>query len=330
MTSHRKRKKKRVGPALARRGGSFRNRHGYRGVFLVGVAGVWILLALGVYQSLRAARSLPGITTAYMSTLQDLLDSGNSEHALGQLRLALALDIVNEPVVLNNLANALQSQGKSSEAITFYQRAIRVKPDYAMAHYNLAKALGEQGDRAAAIQLYRKAVRLAPDHVDAHNNLANALAAEGNFDEAIHYYTTALELQPDHVAAHNNLAWALKSVGRRDEALAHFREAVRLRPDQVPSLLGLAWLLATDPDGERRDGAESLAVARHAVQLLPRPDSSALDTLAAAHAAAGEFERASLVAETAMDLAAAGSAEREAIRQRLELYRRGQPYREPS
>jgi len=333
-----------------------------RTAFALGVGGTVALLAAGLYQSLRTEGRLPGISTVYMRYIESLFDAGRHEEALDQLHLARTLDIVNEPLVLNNLANAMQAQGKTSEAIAYYGEAIRIQPDYAMAYYNLAKALAEQGDAARAVELYRTAVELDPDHVDAHNNLANLLAGQGVVEEAIsHYeralslqpdnavahnnlanvlavhgpveqairhYEQALRLQPDNAAAHNNLAWVLKGAGRRDEALPHFQEAVRLQPDFASPLMGLSWLLSTHPEDARRDPERALELAGRALELLPATDPRSLDIAAAAHAAVGDYDRAVELARAAADLAPPNFPESQAIQERLALYHQCQPYRE--
>jgi spermidine synthase len=66
------------------------------------------------------------------------------------------------------------------------------------------------------------------------------------------------------------------------------------------------------------------------VALSAAPDPSVLDTLAAAHAAAGRYGEAARVAEQALQLAESAGPPGFAaqIRSRLALYRAGRPYQE--
>ena len=48
-------------------------------------------------------------------------------------------------VAHNNLGNALAGRGQVDEAITHYQKALEIKPDYAEAHNNLGNALADCG-----------------------------------------------------------------------------------------------------------------------------------------------------------------------------------------
>jgi tetratricopeptide (TPR) repeat protein len=73
------------------------------------------------------------------------------------------------------LGNALAAQGKISEAIGAYRKAIELRPDYAQAHNGLGTALRSQGKLVEAIAAYRKALELVPDYAEAHKNLAVTL-----------------------------------------------------------------------------------------------------------------------------------------------------------
>ena len=69
-------------------------------------------------------------------------------------------------------------QGKSDEAIGQFEEAVRVKPDYALAHNNLGYALAQKGQLDEAIRQYQEALRLDPGCVPARSNLARALGTK--------------------------------------------------------------------------------------------------------------------------------------------------------
>jgi protein O-GlcNAc transferase len=66
----------------------------------------------------------------------------------------------------------LAQLGRAPEAMEHWEQAIRLKPDYAEAHYNLGVALEQAGKVSEAIQHYREAVRIKPDYIVAQNRLA--------------------------------------------------------------------------------------------------------------------------------------------------------------
>ncbi|PYJ02818.1 MAG: hypothetical protein DME25_15020, partial [Verrucomicrobia bacterium] len=108
-------------------------------------------------------------------------------------------------------------------------------------------------------------------------------------------------------------------------------EAIRLKPDWPEPLNDLAWLLATHPRPDVRNGAEAIRLAERACELSAYKEARFLGTLDAAYAEAGRISEAITEAEQARKLAlAAGNHEiADAAAARLELYRKGQPYRQP-
>ena len=58
------------------------------------------------------------------------------------------------------------------EAVACYRRALKLKPDYAEAHYNLGNALQDQGKLDEAVDCYRRAVELKPDYAEAQTTWA--------------------------------------------------------------------------------------------------------------------------------------------------------------
>ena len=124
------------------------------------------------------------------------------------------------------------------------------------------------------------------------------------------------------------MAKAWRWSARPHEALEHYREALRLSPDWLPALAGAARVLATYPDPCVRDPEEAGRLAERAAGQTGYQQPTILDTLAAAYAASGDFETAVKAAEKALALAEnAGAQELAAeIRERLRLYRQGQPF----
>jgi TPR repeat protein len=91
-----------------------------------------------------------------------------------------------------------------------------------------------------------------------------------------------------------------------------------------------AWDLAVNPDAALRDGPLAVRVMRAMVVASTAPNASHLDTLAAAHAEAGEFDQAIRAEQHALAVLPPTQSElRSAMRQRLQSYRNRQPFREP-
>lgn len=198
-----------------------------------------------------------------------------------------------------------------------------------------------------------------------HTLLGRAHAASGRFDVAERHYREALALEPSSSASagygetHAELGLVLVATGRRAGALEHLEEAARrghanadaylalsrfyfesgaeadgiaaLRlavaadPLSAAATNNLAWRLATARDAGLRAPAEALALARQAAALTERSNPEVLDTLAAAHAASGDFESAAATLGEAIALLAPEDDRSRELRRQLARYLRGKP-----
>jgi tetratricopeptide (TPR) repeat protein len=228
----------------------------------------------------------------------------------------------------NNLATAFEAAGRLADAERRYRRAIDHDPAYVIARNNFARVLTTQNRLAEATDQYREVLRLSPNSADAQNNLGNMLLSRGLDDEAIGPLNRALELNPRLPEAHFNLARLQARRGNDGDAVAHFRQALALRQEWPSCLAALAWILGTHTGHSADDRLEAVTLATHAVALTARQDSFALDALAAAYAATGNFAEAIEVARAAAERASAQrlDALRSEIEKRLTGYQHGRPY----
>ena len=105
-----------------------------------------------------------------------------------------------------------------------------------------------------------------------------------------------------------------------------YRDALEVKRDATV-LNNLAWLLSIH-EGDPARATEAVALAEEAVTSLGADDFEALDTLAAAYAAAGRYGDARRVGERALALAQAEDAAlAPPLASRLALYRADRPFR---
>jgi tetratricopeptide (TPR) repeat protein len=239
----------------------------------------------------------------------------------------LAMALTESPKYTQRLRAAalFKEGGRLPEATDVLEDAIAAFPEGQEAYYQQAELLQAQGNLEKAESRLRHALALAPDSATAHNGLGSVLGTRGSFDEAIAHFQKALELESDFLAARLNLGLALQRRGRFAEARSELEEVLRRRADLPAAQSALARILATHPDAAERNPAEAVRLADRAAQLTAYENPSILDTLAAAYASAGEFEKAATVAIAALRIAPEGPLA-DQLRARLALYRTGKPF----
>jgi tetratricopeptide (TPR) repeat protein len=157
----------------------------------------------------------------------------------------------------------LAAKGHADEAVAAYRKAIRLKPDFALAYNSLGGVLCDgKRDYDGAIKVLRKAVRLKKDYALAHYNLGNALFRKGQLNEALAAYREALRVKNDFAEAHLNLGAALEKTGATDEAIVEYREALRLKKDLPTAYYNLGSALM-----DKRQLDEAIAMFRDALRL---------------------------------------------------------------
>jgi mono/diheme cytochrome c family protein len=101
------------------------------------------------------------------------LDAAGASSALGVAVRAKPED----PIAHNLFGAALQTLGRSPEALEQFRIAVREKPDFVNARYNLAHALVKSGKLDEAIDNLREIVAAYPNDAAARNYLSQAVAA---------------------------------------------------------------------------------------------------------------------------------------------------------
>ncbi len=151
----------------------------------------------------------------------------------------------------NNLAVALQKQGRDIEAIKHWRKAIELDPTGALIRNNLVEVLNRvglararEGTLAGALEFWGESLQLKEEQPDLHNRIAAAMALEGKVESAIAHWQKSLELDPKQIDSHNRLGIALAQRGRIDEAVGHWRQALLLDAESGEVLSNLARALA--------------------------------------------------------------------------------------
>ena len=151
-------------------------------------------------------------------------------------------------------------------------------------------ALIETRQYDKAIEAFSEAIEMIPEDSEAFNYRGIARAYQKDYTGAIDDYTRALHIKPGYAEALHNRGFAWVKMGDLDRALDDFSGAIKLDPKFIDAYNSKAWILATSDDPRYRDGQKAVELAGKAVKINPAVDS--LDTMSAAYAANGQFQKA--------------------------------------
>ncbi|PWU18060.1 MAG: hypothetical protein C5B50_10020 [Verrucomicrobia bacterium] len=158
-------------------------------------------------------------------------------------------------------------EGDIAGAIPFFEKAVRILPPFAEAHYNLGCSLMKNCQIGPAVAAFRKAIRnstaddgvaeLAQERITAlekvilksspfatlegyaENEQLFGLAFENlskqRYGEAAEMFERALKQNPNHVQSHGNLGLCLAGLGRKAAALVSLDRALELDPAYEPA-----------------------------------------------------------------------------------------------
>src|SRR5215470_17885584 len=134
------------------------------------------------------------------------------------------------------MGNEERAKGKARESLSFYQRAIELDPNFAMAYARIGVHYVNEEQLETAKQYVQKAYELR-DRVSERERLyieeKYYSYITGEIDQAIETLQTWARLYPNDFIPHNNLSINYQLTGRHDEALKEALEAVRLSPNNV-------------------------------------------------------------------------------------------------
>jgi tetratricopeptide (TPR) repeat protein len=213
----------------------------------------------------------------------------------------------------------LAREGEYDGGITDLSESIELMPVWPQTFADRGWAWLRKKELEKAFADYKQAIRLNPRAAYAHAGLGEVWAVQKDYDRAIAELDKALRLDPYYVGALHDRGCVWRSKGDYEKALTEFNKVVGLDPYFAPSYSERAWIWATCPEPKFRDARRALESAQKACDLTESKEAEPLNTLAAAHAEAGDFDAAVSAQEEALRLAKQDEY-KEKLQRRLELY----------
>jgi Flp pilus assembly protein TadD len=164
------------------------------------------------------------------------------------------------------LAQAQKSRGATDRAISNYQHAIELLPNNARLYVDLAGLYELQGDWQKAETWYQKALSIQPDDAVAANNLAYLMLEHGgDVNVALTLAQTARRGLQGAPNSADTLGWAYYHNGSFSAAAALLEEAVKKTPSNSTYLYHLGLVYA-----KLKDSARARSQFERAIRIDPK------------------------------------------------------------
>jgi tetratricopeptide (TPR) repeat protein/peroxiredoxin len=228
----------------------------------------------------------------YLSYGANFFQRGYFEQAAASFQLA-AKDDPSSAEACYGLGSALLNLQKVAEARESFERATRLKAGYpntvANAWNNLGLLDTREGRTQEAVRFFQQALQSSPDHLIALNNLGNAFRALKRWDEAGKVFERALSVDPADAEANYGLGMVFAQADDTVRASEYLQQALKSRPIYPEALnnLGILYLRTQRPN-------EAVAKFEECIRLAPEFDQSYLN-LAKVYSLQGSPQKARAV-----------------------------------
>ena len=141
------------------------------------------------------------------------------------------------------LGDAYARAGSSSQAVTWFDEALRRKPADRAIIGKMVESLIASNQLDRARQILESTVGNPPPDAELLANLGNVYARQGDLEKADKTLNWALSIDPELAQSYNVLGMVMEREGNDAEAVRLYREAIRFRPDLAEAHNNLARLL---------------------------------------------------------------------------------------
>jgi len=295
-----------------------------------------IRASIAVAVLIQCLNSWAGITNSasYYDLGVNSAGGGKWDKAVTEFSEAIGLNPTNA-LAFEYRGSCYFMQSELDKAISDYDQALRLNSRDTGAIWGLAAVYRAKGQADGSKDDIDRSIHYWNEYMQ--RNLTNDLAYKsraadynitGRYDEAIKDWSEGLRLNPKDSTAVAMRGVAYFKTSQFDKAEHDYTEAVRLGPTNDVALNSLAWFRATCPVASFRNGKEAVKASTKACELAKWTRWDWVDTLAAAFAEEGDFERAVIYEKQAMRLDGVSENDRKNMQRCLSLYERKQPNHE--
>jgi tetratricopeptide (TPR) repeat protein len=170
--------------------------------------------------------------------------SGKLEEAIEEFERAVDME-PNYARAWLNLGSCYYRLGDIKTAASHLARAVELNNDLlakGLGHYNLAALSYEEGDYRAALSVYEKAKAILPEYHNIYYGIGVTLMQLDRDSEAIALFKKAIDMKSGDADFHVGLASAYHRLGDKAAAKKAYEKALDIDPDREDARQGLMGL----------------------------------------------------------------------------------------
>ena len=131
--------------------------------------------------------------------------------------------------------NIKKRLNKFYDAITAYEEAIRLNPNFSEAYNNLGNTRKLVNDKQNAINCFKKAIELNPNNIQALFNLSAIYKDNNNFYDLIEVYKKILDLDKNNIKTLYNLGSSYLFLGNISKGKDYFKKVMEIDNSHIAS-----------------------------------------------------------------------------------------------
>lgn len=177
----------------------------------------------------QAIKLVPKHLGSYLGLANAYVAAGRSQQARTAYNTAVRV-FPDDALVHNDRGMFLKSLGRNADAITDFTRALEIDPKYHYAYTNRGFLLMETGHPQAAENDYTASLKIDPRQPTVYTMRASARLAQGHIKSALEDQLQAVQLAPNDPTTYADLGFARFFASQYAEAGTAFDRALKLSP----------------------------------------------------------------------------------------------------
>jgi len=145
------------------------------------------------------------------------------------------LYVQKKPEIFFIQANIHKQLKKYDSAISYFEEAIQLNPNFSEAYNNLGNTKKRVGKIDEAILCFEKAIQLKENNIEAYLNLANIYKENKHFNKLIKIYEKILSFNQNDLKTLYNLGSAYLFLGDISKGKYYFEKIIKINKNHVPS-----------------------------------------------------------------------------------------------